>query len=225
MQSIFGNRALEVGPQGEAGKKGRPASLRLGAAQPEARAPLSAFSKQNAIFPATCGKRGKEQVWLCCCERVHQESRVCGAWGGGAGGAQIQMCPGSPLAAEADPGERPGGRGWGHSGLVVGAFRTQLRVCQGLRGGCGHPRGDVQGAVRSTRGEAADLGETRGQRGPRLDLLRRVRTRLAASRMGSGHRSHPRGKPLPSGAFGEEAGTSAPATQSLSRNQRSLITF
>ena len=41
-----------------------------------------------------------------------------------------------------------------------GAFRTPLRVCQGLRGGCGHPRGDVQGAVGSTRGEAVGLGET-----------------------------------------------------------------
>lgn len=46
------------------------------------------------------------------------------------------------------------------AGLVVRAFRTQLRVCQGLRGGCGHPWGDVQGAVGSTRGEVVGLGET-----------------------------------------------------------------
>ena len=77
------------------------------------------------------------------------------------------------------------------AGLVVQAFRTQLRVCQGLRGGCGHPWGDVQGAVGSTRGEVVGLGETRlgaCQRGPRPDLLWLVRTLFAASRTGRGHR-------------------------------------
>lgn len=112
-----------MGLPGEAGGRGHPAGRRLGAAQRAARHLVVTVLKANAIFPATGGERGKEQVWLCCWERLRQEPRVC-APGGARGGegspdpaAGGPLSPGSPLTAEAVPGEGPWGQAWVLTGL------------------------------------------------------------------------------------------------------------
>lgn len=203
---------LEVGLRGEAGRRGHPmGSVRLGL-HSEAQG-LLASSKKNAIF-LHVWKRGESTRVALLLWWLHQEPCVLGLGCRREEGstdahsrrAAVSREPSGCWGAQTREKEPGGKRAWGPDGPGVtvmlaapprrsggpGISGAQLRVCQGLRGGCGHPMGRCQGSGLHQRRGGGSRGEhalLRGQRGPRPDLLWQVRTRFAASRTGEGHAS------------------------------------